>query len=158
MTGQPQRLVRHGAIRVQVMEGGGLGDPRLCCPAGHTLSRARLQHLRGAAWVLVTEDAIPVGFAAYRPADSDVRIVHEFLVDRTLPGADVAQVADILLSAVERGARHAGVGCLMLLLEGDEALVPFERRGYTAIVVDPALAWVRKRLDGTHGTGYPRTH
>ena len=56
-----------------------------CLPAGHCLSRARSRHLRESDWVIVTDDSIPVGLAAYTRADSDVRVIHELLVDRTLP-------------------------------------------------------------------------
>jgi hypothetical protein len=107
---------------------------------------------------VLTAGATPIGLAAYRAVDSDVRVVHEFLVDRTLPGAGTARAAELLLASVERVARADGIGCLMLLLDGDEALVPFERHGYTAVVVDPAVAWMRKTLDRPGRANQNQTH
>ncbi len=148
-----------GRIDVTVIDGcSGSADPRQSCPAGHALNRARVRHLLQSAWVVVTDDSTPIGLAAYRPVDSDVRVVHEFLVDRTLPGADTAHVADLLLSAIERVACVDGIRCLMLLLDGDEALVPFERRGYTAVLVDPAVAWMQKTFDRSGSASRHSTH
>ena len=39
-----------------------------CLPAGHCLSRARSRHLRESDWVIVTDDSVPVGLAAYKHA------------------------------------------------------------------------------------------
>ena len=50
-------------------------------PAGHCLSRARSRHLLESDWVILTNESVPVGLAAYKPAHSDVRVVHELLVD-----------------------------------------------------------------------------
>src|SRR5216684_3846373 len=76
-----------------------LPDPRTCLPAGHCLSGARIRHLRESDWIVVTEGSIPVGLAAYKRADSDVRVVHELLVDRTLAACEAARVTDAILSA-----------------------------------------------------------
>lgn len=46
-----------------------------CLPTGHCLSRARSRHLRESDWVVVTHGSVPVGLAAYKGADSDVRVV-----------------------------------------------------------------------------------
>lgn len=148
MIGTPPPIPRHNAINVAVFDGcSGCSDPRNCLPAGHSLSRARLRHFQQAAWIVVTEDSIPVGLAAYKRVDSDVRVVHEFLLDRTLGGRDMTRVTDVLLSAVETMAYDDSVGCLMFLLGGDVVLAPFEQRGYTAVAIDPAGAWMQKKLD-----------
>jgi hypothetical protein len=88
-----------------------------------------------------------VGLAAYKGADSDVRVVHEFLVDRTLPADDAARVTDVMLSAMEIVAYDDHVSTLMLLICGSVAVRPFELRGYTAIVVDSCGVWLQKKLD-----------
>ena len=122
-------------------------DRQACLPAGHCLSRARLRHLQESDWVVVTQDSVPVGLAAYKCADSDVRVVHELLLDRTLTGRDAAAVTNTLLAALEILAYDDRVGCLMCLLHGDVVTAPFEQRGYSAIVVDPCGAWLQKKLD-----------
>jgi hypothetical protein len=118
----------------------------VCLP--HCLSRARSRHLRESDWVIVTDDSIPVGLAAYKRADSDVRVVHELLVDRTLPIPDVARVTDALIVALEMLACDEGVDCLMFLLYGDVVTARFEAHGYGVIVADRYGAWVQKKLDG----------
>jgi len=96
---------------------------------------------------VVTESSIPVGLAAYKCADREVRVVHELLVDRTLPACDAARVTDTILSAVEMVAYDDHISCLMFLIFSAVAVTPFEQRGYTAIVVDPCGVWVQKKLD-----------
>jgi hypothetical protein len=119
-----------------------------CLPAGHCLSRARSRHLRESDWVVVTHDSVPVGLAAYKPADSDVRVVYELLVDRTLPVPDVARVTDALIAALEMLTCDEGVDCLMFLIYGDVVTARFEAHGYSVIVADRCGAWVQKKLDG----------
>jgi hypothetical protein len=122
-------------------------DRQTCLPAGHCLSRARLRHLQQSDWVVVTEDSVPVGLAAYKRADSDVRVVHEVLVDRTLSGADAARITDALIVALEMAAYDEGVDCLMFFLYGDVVTTPFEAHDYSMIVADQCGAWVQKKLD-----------
>ena len=136
------------ALEVAVTHGCcGLPDPRTCLPAGHCLSGARIRHLLESDWIVVTEGSIAVGLAAYKCAASDVRVVHEWLVDRTLAPCDAATVTDAMLSAVEIVAHDHHISCLMFLICGAVAVTPFEQRGYTAIVVDPGGVWVQKKLD-----------
>jgi hypothetical protein len=122
-------------------------EQQISLPAGHCLSRARLRHLRESEWVVATEDAVRVGFAAYKFADSDVRVVHELLLDRTLTECEVARVTEALLAALEILAYEDRVNCLMFLLHGDVVITPFEQHGYSPIVVDRCGAWVQKKLD-----------
>ena len=122
-------------------------DPRTCLPAGHCLSGARIRHLLESDWIVVSQGSIPVGLAAYRRADSDVRVVHELLVDRTLAACDAARVTNAMLSAAEIVASDDHISCLMFLVCGAVALPSFEQRGYTAIVVDSCGVWVQKKLD-----------
>jgi hypothetical protein len=89
-----------------------------------------------------------VGLAAYKPADSNVRVVFEFLVDQTLAACDVARVTDAMLSALEILAHDDHISSLMFLICGAVAIRPFELRGYTSIVIDPRGIWVQKKLDG----------
>lgn len=118
-----------------------------CLPAGHCLSRARARHLRESDWVIVTDDSVPVGLAAYKYADSDVRVVHELLVDRTLPAPDAARVIDALILALEMLACDEGVDCLMFLLYGDVMTSRFEAHDYSLIVAERCGAWVQKKLE-----------
>jgi hypothetical protein len=137
----------HTTFEVAVMHSCSWSRLQPSLPSGHCLSRARLRHLRESEWVVVTDKAIPVGLAAYKHADSDVRVVHECLVDRTLADADAAAVMDALLAALELLARDDQVGCLMFLISGNVVLPAFARRGYTAMFVDSADAWLSKTLD-----------
>jgi hypothetical protein len=89
-----------------------------------------------------------MGLAAYKPADSTVRVVFEVLVDRTLAVCDVTRVTDAMLSALEIIAHDDQVSSLMFLICGALAIRPFELRGYTSIVIDPRGIWVEKNLDG----------
>ncbi len=116
-------------------------------PLGHCLTRARLRHLRESEWVIVSANSLPMGLAAYKAADSDVRVVHELLVDRTLTDRDAARVTDALLAALEVLAYDEGVSCLMFLINGAVALRPFQEHGYSPIVVDQCGAWVQKKLN-----------
>ena len=91
---------------------------------------------------------IPVQSAS-RPtsrADSDVRVVHEVLLDRTLAAPDAARVTDVLLSPLEVLAYDDGVRCLTFLLRCDVVMEPFERRGYTSLVIECACTWMQKKL------------
>ncbi len=106
----------------------------------------------------MTEGSNPVGLAAYKRANSDVRVVHELLVDRTLATCDAARVTDAMLSAVEIVARDDHILCLMFLICGAVALPPFEQRGYTPIVADPCGAWVQKKLDRLGGASTRAGH
>ncbi len=85
MRGTPPQSSERTTSDVTVIHGrSGPPDLRTCVPAGHCLSRARLRHLRESEWIVVIEDSIPVDLAAYKRADSGVRVVHELLLDRTL--------------------------------------------------------------------------
>jgi hypothetical protein len=123
-----------------------LRDPHNWVPTGHCLSHARLRHLRESDLIVVTKDAVPVGLAAYKRAGSDVRVVHEFVLDRMLIGPDAVRVTDALLSALELLAYDDGISCLTFLLRGDIVMGPFERRGYTSLALEPSGAWLQKKL------------
>jgi hypothetical protein len=137
------------AFDVAVMHGCACSsDQQPCLPAGHCLSRARLRHLQESDWVVVTDGSVPVGFAAYKCADSDVRVVHELLIDRTLTSRGAARVTDALLAALEMLAYDDQVTCLMFLLYGDVVITPFKEHGYSAIIADRCGVWLQKKLDG----------
>ena len=147
MSGTPPQSSERKTSNVAVIHGcSGPPDLRDCVPAGHDLSRARLRHLRESDWVVVTEDSSPVGLAAYKRADSDVRVVHELLLDRTLAAPDAARVTDVLLSALEVLAYDDGVRCLTFLLRCSVVMEPFERRGYTSLVIECSCTWIQKKL------------
>lgn len=116
-------------------------------PTGHSLSRARLRHLWESEWVVATDDSVLVGLAAYKRADSDVRVVHELLTDRTLDTRDVARVTEVLLRALELAAYDDQVRCLMFVLFADVLRTPFAEHGYSTVIADASGVWLQKRLD-----------
>jgi hypothetical protein len=119
-----------------------------CLPAGHCLSRARFCRLRQSDWIIVAHGARPVGLAAYKRADSDVRVVHELLVERTLPVAKAVSVIDALIVSLEMVAYDECVDCLMFMLLRQDVSIPrFESHGYRVIAADPCGAWLQKKLD-----------
>jgi hypothetical protein len=120
-------------------------DLHHCVPVGHCVSRARVRHLRESEWIVVTDGSVPVGLAAYKRADGEVRVVHELLLDRTLAGSDAAAVTDVLLSALEIVAYDDGVRCLTFLLRSSVVMEPFEQRGYTSFVID-YCTWLQRKL------------
>jgi hypothetical protein len=89
-----------------------------------------------------------LGLAAYKRADGDVRVVHELLVDTTLPVADAERVTNALIGALEMLTCDEGVDCLMFLIYGEVATACFEAHGYNVIVADRCGAWVQKKLAG----------
>jgi hypothetical protein len=84
-------------------------------PAGHRLSRARLRHLRQSEWVVVSADSVPVGLAAYKHVESDVRVVHEFLLDPRLESGDATRVADLTRCAGWHLAPHSSVSVFQFI-------------------------------------------
>lgn len=116
-------------------------------PAGHRLSRARIRHLAQSERIAVSDGALSAGLAAYRKADSDVRVVHEFLVSRRLDERGARVVAHMMLSALEMLSCDDGVRCLMVLLGPDVSLTTFEEHAYTRLVTDSNGAWLQKKLD-----------
>ena len=63
--------------------------------------------------------------------------MHEFLVDPDLGPRETAIVTDALASAVEAMALSDSVNCVMFMLWPDVRREPFERRGYSTVVLDP---------------------
>lgn len=124
----------------------GSADASDCLPPGHSLSRARLRHLCESDWIVVRDGPSPVGLAAYKRADSEVRVVHEFLLDRTLAGRKAARVTDILLSALEMVAYDEGVSCLTFLLRCRVVMEPFEQHGYSSLALDSSGIWLQRKL------------
>jgi hypothetical protein len=146
MVGLPPASSEQKTLDVAVLHGcSGPPDLHNCVPAGHCLSDVRLQHFCESDWIVVTEGSVPVGLAAYKRTNSDVRVVHELLVDRTLAGPDAARVTDALLSALELVAYDDGIRCLTFLLRYGIVMEPFERRGYTSLVID-CCTWLQKKF------------
>lgn len=147
MIGAPRASSAQKPLDVIAIHGcSGLPDLHTCIPAGHGLSCARLRHLRESEWIVVTDDSVPVGLAAYKRSDSDVRVVHELLLDRTLAGADAARVTDVLLSVLEMVAYDDGVRCLTFLLRCGVVMGPFEQHGYASLVLAPSGMWLQKKF------------
>lgn len=105
-----------------------------------------MRHLRDSETIVVTLGGVCVGLAAYKSADSDVRIVHEFLLDRHIGQRCAASVTERMINTLETVSRDDAIQCLLLLLEADVPLQPLLDRGYAALVVDEAGAWMQKRL------------
>ena len=116
------------------------------CLVGHSLTRRRWRYLRGAECIVVTERPRLLGVAAYQRVESDVRVVHEFLLHEDLGEREAAIVTDTLVSGVEAVALGDSIHCLMFMLWPDVRRTPFECRGYRAVVLDPYLAWLQKTL------------
>ena len=146
MIGSPLASSARKALDVALIHGGsGPPDLHTCVPAGHYVSGARVRHLRESEWILVTDGAVPVGLAAYKRADGEIRVVHELLLDRTLTGPDAAAVTDVLVSALEIVAYDEGVRCLTFLLRCSVVMEPFEQRGYTWFVIN-SCTWLQRKL------------
>ena len=135
-------------ITLEVFHGyGHRGDLQSHCLVGHSLTRRRWRYLQGAECIVVTESSRLLGLAAYQRVESDVRVVHEFLVHPAFAERQAAIVTDMLASAVEAMALSDSVHCLMFMLWPDVMREPFERRGYRAVVLDAHLKWLQKALD-----------
>lgn len=136
----------------------GSRDASDCLPPGHCLSRVRLRHLCESEGIVVRNGGGPVGLAAYKRVDSDVRVVHEFLLDPRLAAPDAARVTDVLLSALEMVAYEEGVSCLTFLLRNRVLMGPFEQRGYMSLALDSGGIWLQRKLGwlGWCETGSPR--
>lgn len=137
----------HLRITLEVVHGCGLvGNVASRCLVGHSLTHRRWRYLQRAECIVVTECPRLLGVAAYQRLDSDVRVVHEFLVHQDLGERDAAIVTETLVSAVEAIALGDSIHCLMFMLWPHVTRIPFERKGYRAVVLDPYLAWLQKTL------------
>jgi hypothetical protein len=140
----PARCLR---ITPEVVDGYGLvGNFASRRLVGHSLTRRRWRYLQGAECIVVTECTRLLGVAGYQRVESDVRVVHEFLVHRDLGEGETAIVTDTLVSAVETMALGDSIHCLMFMLWPDVRRTELERRGYRAVVLDPYLEWLQKTL------------
>jgi len=123
-----------------------VGDLECLGLVGHPLTRRRWRYLKRAECIVVTESSRLLGVAAYQRVNSDVRLVHEFLVNSDVGERRAATVTDMLAAAVETMALSDSVHCLMFMLWPDVMREPFDRRGYRTVVLDPYLAWLQKKL------------
>jgi hypothetical protein len=119
---------------------------RIQVPFGHQLTRVRLRCLLQSERLIVGSGTACLGMAAYQVFESDVRVVHEFLVDPRLATDDEGAVVDALLGAVEFAARADRVRSLTILLRPVLPLDLFRRRGYLPLVSDAAGAWLQKKI------------
>jgi hypothetical protein len=143
---------QHRPLAVALMHGSveitGAGTSSVI-PTGHGLNQARLRHLAESECLTVTAGVRVAGLAAYRKTGSDVRVVHEFLVNRLLDDRGNEIVTQIMLSAVEMLSRDEGIQSLIVVLGPGVSLVPFEQHGYATLIADSGGAWLQKRLDTT---------
>src|SRR5712691_8513261 len=94
---------------------------------------------------LFGDGSVPIGLAAYKRADCEVRVVHELLLDRSLADPNVARVTDVLLSALELVAYDDGGRCLTLLLRCGVVMEPFDQHGYRSLVIDCSGTWLQRK-------------
>lgn len=106
--GTPRTTPERKALDVAVMHGCDSPSRHIGLPVGHCLSRARLRHLGESRWVVVVDGSIPVGFAAYQHADCTIRVVHEFLLDRTMADSEAARVTDQTTFCPRNGGLRRG--------------------------------------------------
>jgi len=89
-------------ITFEVVDGyAHVGDLECLRLVGHPLTRRRWRYLQRAECIVVTESSRLLGVAAYQRVKSDIRVVHEFLVNSEVGERRVATVTDMLASAVE---------------------------------------------------------
>jgi len=123
-------------------------DPLLPADAtdvlGYRLTRAQRRFLSGALWLIVADGGRAVGLAAYHPAHSDVRVVLECLVQRSLPVRARRRVADLLIDGLETLAQTDSVHLLVVMIEPDVPRTAFVRRGFSTVAVEPWGAWLQK--------------
>jgi hypothetical protein len=142
----------HGAVEVT-----GVGSPSLV-PTGHTLSRARLRHLAQSECVTVAAGTRAAGLAAYKKVESEVRVVHEFLVNRLLDDRGNEIVTHMMLSALEMLSCDDGIHSLIVVLGPGVSLVPFEQHAYATLITDSGGAWLQKKLDPAHWAAVASHH
>ena len=127
-------------------------------PTGHCLSRARLRHLAQSEWITVTAGTRSTGLAAFKRAESDVRVVHEFLVNRRLDDRDNELVTRLMLGALEMLCADEGIHCLVVVLGPGVSLVPFEQHGYTTLISASGGAWLQKKFAAPSWTAAASQH
>lgn len=139
--------VEPNTLHVAVIHGwSDQADLHTCVPAGNCVNRVLRRHLRESECIVVRDGFVPVGLAAYKRADGQVRVVHELMLDRTLAGPDAASVTDLLLSALELVAYDDGIRCLTFLLRCGVVMGPFQQRGYMSLVLDCSGMWLQRKL------------
>jgi hypothetical protein len=106
----------------------------------------------------VTAGTRSTGLAAYKKVESDVRVVHEFLVNRQLDDRGNEIVTRMMLSALETLCCDEGIHSLIVVLGPGVALVPFEQRGYTTLIADSGGAWLQKKFDAASWTAVASHH
>lgn len=120
--------------------------PNECIPPGHHLSGPRWRYLGESERIVVTDGLGPMGLAAYKRVNGQLRVVHEFLLDGSLDGAAATQVTEKLLSALELVAYDDGVCCLTFLLRNTVVMAPFAERGYVSLALNPSGIWLQRKL------------
>ena len=122
------------------------GDLDRCLPPGLRLTQARRRHLQESEWLVASRADHSEGFAAYKRADGQIRVVHELLLDPALGHRQAVMVTDTLLSALELVALEDGVTCLTFFFHSTVVLEPFETRGYMSLALDRVAFWIQKKL------------
>jgi hypothetical protein len=102
--------------------------------------------LRESELLIASNAAVPIGMAAYKRAESEVRVIHEVLLASVLAPSTAVRVTDELLSGLELVALGEGVRCLTFLLHNRVIIEPFERRGYMSLLLDDGGVWLQRKL------------
>jgi len=136
------------SVSLTLMHGCGCSAPDVerRLPVGHGLSRARFRHLRESELLIASNADIPVGIAAYKLTESEVRVIHELLLASALPHAAAMRVTDVLLSGLELVALDEGVSCLTFLLRNRVVIEPFDARGYMSMPFGNGGMWLQRKL------------
>ncbi|MEZ5289801.1 MAG: hypothetical protein R2745_01825 [Vicinamibacterales bacterium] len=124
----------------------------------YCLTPAQRRYLSRATWVVAADGNRALGLAAHQPAQSEVRLVLEWLVDRRLPTRVRRVTSEALIDGVEDLARADGVHLLIVMLEPGLPRASFKRRGFVTVAVEPWGAWMQKHLFGIPSAAVSSVH
>ena len=107
-------------------------------------NQARLAQLDLSQVIVATYHDEPIGFAAYKPGASGVRVAHELWVDANA-ACGLAPVAVLLLGQLEKEALKSGCSKLFIVVPQATALRPIlQRCGYAITLEGADLLWFEK--------------
>jgi hypothetical protein len=109
-------------------------------------NHARRAQLELSQVIVATYHDEPIGFAAYRPGASGMRVAHELWVDANAPGGFAPAVA-ALLRQLENDAVKSGCSKLFIVLSQPTPLRRIlQTDGYTITLEGADLLWLEKAL------------
>lgn len=102
--------------------------------------------------ILITCDGEVAALAAYKLADGDVRVVHEFAADSSV-ACGLASVVNLMLDELEAACCTEDCRSVIVVTAGVPPAL-LTRRGYVPIVEGCAGAWLEKRLRDSKRDGW----